>query len=78
MPRKKQLSFEDGIKQLENIVESLESDEVNLEESLNLYKSGIELLYQCSEILDRAEQQIVILQKDLDGKFVQKPFLNEM
>ena len=36
-------SFENSIKQLEEIVEKIESGGANLEESISLYEKGIEL-----------------------------------
>jgi len=40
---KERLSFEDALKQLESIVEQLESQEITLEDSVNLYEKGMKL-----------------------------------
>ena len=45
MPRKKAetVSFEEGLKRLETIVEQLEGGELSLDETVALYKEGMEL-----------------------------------
>lgn len=52
-------TFEEAMKQLEEIVRKLEQGDVPLEESINLYKQGMELSAQCSTKLQEAEKQLV-------------------
>ena len=47
----KNLSFEDNLKKLEEVVDQLESGEVDLEKSVELYERGIELKKICEEKL---------------------------
>jgi len=54
----KKNSFETSITELEKIVERLESGEVTLDESIELYQKGIKLSELCNSILDNAKQQI--------------------
>ena len=54
----KNLTFEDNLKKLENIVDQLESGDVDLEKSVELYKKGIDLKKICEEKLKKAELQI--------------------
>ena len=54
----KEMSFEDNIKKLEEIVDKLASGEVDLEKSLEYYKQGMELKKICEEKLKKAELQI--------------------
>lgn len=54
----KELSFEEALEQLENIVRRLENEEVSLEESVNLYERGMKLSKYCTETLENAEQRI--------------------
>ena len=56
------LSFERALSELEGIVAAMESGQMPLQESLDAYKRGMELLRQCRETLDAAEQQIRILE----------------
>ena len=55
---KKKQNFEKAIEELENIVEKLESGEINLEESIELYEKGIELKNYCQEKLKEVETKI--------------------
>ena len=52
------LSFESSLKQLEEIVSQLESGNVDLEKSVELYKQGIELKNICEEKLKKVKLQI--------------------
>lgn len=54
-------SFEAALKELEAIVQQLESGGAPLEASLLAYERGAELLKYCQETLDQAEQKIRIL-----------------
>lgn len=77
MPRKKRLTFEESLERLEELVNILENGDISLEESLNYYKEGIELSSFCSKELEEAEKQVIMLQKNAEGKFVEKPFFIE-
>ncbi len=70
-------SFEEGIKRVENIIEALQSGEVSLEESIKLYRDGVEILDYCSNKLNDAERQVKILQKSTEGQFKQEPFVEK-
>ena len=54
----KELSFEDSLKKLEEIVNQLESGDVDLEKSVELYKKGMDLKKICEEKLKKVELQI--------------------
>ena len=53
--------FEDSIKELEKIVESLEKGDCGLSESLDLFEKGIKLSKECSDMLDKAEKRVSVL-----------------
>lgn len=53
--------FEDGIKELENIIEKLDSNDLNLEDSLHNFEKGIILYNNLSKILNEAEGKIKII-----------------
>jgi exodeoxyribonuclease VII small subunit len=61
-------SFEQSLKRLEEIVESLESGTVPLEEALDLYEEGVKIAKECLDKLSRAEVRLKHLMKDIDGK----------
>ncbi|MGR6836397.1 exodeoxyribonuclease VII small subunit [Syntrophomonas erecta] len=62
-----ELKFEEALKQLEAIVERLESGELALEESITLYEKGIALSMACQKQLKQAEGKIQRLTKNLNG-----------
>lgn len=60
----KNQSFEDKMKRIDEIVAKLDSDDITLEESLNLYKEGVTLTKECDDILKNAQLNIEELTKD--------------
>ncbi len=61
-------SFENALKQLEEVVQRLEKGELPLEESLKLYEEGIRLSRLCHAKLEEAEGKIELLMKDARGE----------
>ena len=47
MTKNKELSFEENLKELEEIVEKLESGDIDLEKSVKLYEKGMILKKNC-------------------------------
>ena len=74
MPAKKNITFEDAVKRLEEIVRMLEGGTAPLDESLTLFEEGVSLVKFCNEKLDGAEQKVKILQKDENGELAEAPF----
>lgn len=58
----KKPSFESAMADLERLVADMESGKLTLEESLEAYKRGAELLAFCRERLDDAQQQVRVLE----------------
>ena len=67
-------TFEQKLGRLEQIVAALETGDAPLADSLALFTEGTTLIAQCSDELDRAEQQVVKLMKGPDGAPVELPF----
>lgn len=63
MARKKleNLSFEESLKELEQIVQNLEAGELSLEEAMNFFERGLNLSQLSQEKLQDAEQKIQML-----------------
>ena len=59
-------AFEASLAELEQIVQRLESGELGLEESLQVYEKGIGLSKQCKDALSAAELKINELSQELD------------
>lgn len=64
------MSFEDALRQLEDILVMLESGELELEQSLRLFQSGMELSVYCQQLLKEAEGRIQKLVQKPDGELV--------
>ncbi|QDZ08471.1 exodeoxyribonuclease VII small subunit [Sphingomonas panacisoli] len=62
------LSFEDALKRLEEIVHKLETGEAKLGEALDLYEEGTRLRQQCSARLDAAQARIEAIRLGPDGR----------
>ncbi len=55
------LSFEDALKRLTELVEQLESGQMQLEESVAAFEEGVKLSRRCEALLDGAEKKLQIL-----------------
>ena len=62
----KELKFEDQMKKLEQIVEKLESNDVDLDDSISLYEEGLKLSKSLKEQLNKFEKKINELNKNDD------------
>ena len=56
--KKEELSFEDKIKLLEEIVKDLESGEVPLEEAITKYTDAMKLAKECSDKLSEISEKV--------------------
>ena len=67
-------TFEASLEALEQIVRQLESGDLPLEKSLELFEQGIRLSRECQERLSQAERRIEILLRDNQGRPVVSTF----
>jgi len=70
-------SFEEALRELEQILTEIEGGEVGLEESLAKYERGNFLIQHCRGVLAQAEKQIELLSKAPDGSLVSEPMDEE-
>ena len=70
---KKAVDFEQQLAALEGLVNSLESGELSLEESLKSFEQGIKVARDCQAALKSAEQKVEILMRQGD-ELVSQPF----
>ncbi len=61
------LSFEEAMEQLENIISKLEEGNLNLDESLTSFQKGISLYKHCNGILNNIDGEIKLILKKEDG-----------
>ena len=74
MNEKTELSFEEALARLEEIVALLDSGNAPLDKSLALFEEGAGLVKLCSAKLDNVEQRVKILVADKDGEINENDF----
>jgi exodeoxyribonuclease VII small subunit len=70
-------SFEVALKRLEEVLDSLEHGDLNLEESVKAFEEGVALVRLCHGRLDEVERRVELLLKDEAGRFMTKTFPEE-
>ena len=65
-------SFEEAIKQLEEITRQLEKGSLSLNDSVQAYEKGIQLSKMCAEILKKAERKLESIESNGEGKLEHK------
>jgi exodeoxyribonuclease VII small subunit len=68
------LTFEECLARLEQIVAALEGGNLPLEESLKVFEEGVALARRCGRYLEEAERRIEVLAKDETGTATLRPF----
>jgi exodeoxyribonuclease VII small subunit len=64
-PSDSALSFEQAMQELDGLVRRIESGELSLEDSVQAYQRGAELVKHCRETLNRVEQRVAVLEADM-------------
>lgn len=59
-----ELTYEQAVKRLEEIVNLLEKNEATLDESMKLFEEGTNLAAFCNKKLSEAKQKITIVSKE--------------
>jgi exodeoxyribonuclease VII small subunit len=62
-------TFEDALRDLEGIVEKLETGDLSLEEALGAFEQGVSLVRYLEETLTAVEKRIEVLTRDQSGEF---------
>lgn len=63
-----EMSFEQAMSELEQVVSQLESGDVALEDSIRLYERGAALKARCAKKLAEAEEKVAAITLDESGK----------
>ena len=74
---KENMTFEQSMQRLEQIVRTLERGDAQLDESLKLFQEGTELVRSCGKLLDEAELQVKKVMTAADGSPVLEDFADE-
>lgn len=72
------MSYEEAIKELEDILEDLEREDITLEDSLKKFKRGVALYNYCNGILKDMEGEVKILLEDDEGNMTEEDFQMEV
>jgi exodeoxyribonuclease VII small subunit len=67
-------TFEENVKELEEILQQLEHGELPLETALAKFEAGMGLIRLCNQQLDAVDHKVEMLLRDEAGNFVTKPF----
>lgn len=70
----KKKTFEESMKQLEDIVEALEDGDLSLEDALKKFEEGVALSRFCLQKLDETEKKVAVLLREPDGRLKETPF----
>lgn len=65
-------SYEDNLNKLKDILENLESDDLNLEESMKSYEMGVKLINKMYKTLDSYNGKITAIADGAEKRFVKK------
>lgn len=72
------MPFEDALKKLESIVDTMESEDLPLETLLAKYEEGTQMARTCQEKLAEAEIKIQQLERNAAGELKIKPASTEL
>lgn len=67
-------TFEDNLKELEDIATKLENGNLNLDEAIEEFEKGMKLSKECTKKLDEAEKRINILVESENGDVIEEKF----
>ena len=61
-------NIEENFKELDELLEKMQDEEVSLDESFEMYKKGIEIVKDSNEQIDKIEKQIEVLEEESDDE----------
>lgn len=71
----KKLTFEEAITRLEETVAKLEDSKGSLDDTVKLYEEGVRLASYCNEMIEKAQQKIMVL-SEKGGEIKEEDFAN--
>lgn len=75
--KKNNLTFEESMQRLEQIIRAMERGDVPLEESLKLFQEGTQLVASCEKLLEDAQLQVKMVLTAADGTPVLEDFADD-
>ena len=73
---KKNTTFEDKMRRLEEIVRAMEQGDVPLENAMKLFQEGTSLIRDCGKLLDNAELEVKKVIIQTDGSYTEEDFID--
>lgn len=67
------MTYEQAVKELEEILSKLDSSETNLDDAIKLFEKSVELSKICFDKIKTTEGKVEIIKKELEGITI-KPF----
>lgn len=68
------MSFEDALEELTNLVRQLDSDQANLTEAIGSFERGVELKNHCEKKLKEAKLKVEKIAKNTGGEIMRQEF----
>lgn len=73
-PKHPEITFEQAMERLDEIVSAMESDRMPLDEMVSSYEEGTQLLQLCTQRIDKARQRIEVISLKAGGEAELTPF----
>ncbi len=73
----RKMTFEQAMQRLEQIVRAMERGDAALEESLDLFQEGTQLVNHCAKLLENARLQVKQVMSGPDGQPILEDFADE-
>jgi exodeoxyribonuclease VII small subunit len=71
------MSYETAMQELKKLSHQLESGELTLDESLEVYAKAVELIKLCNKKLQDTQKQMTVLIESFEGEMKEVPFKEE-
>ena len=72
-PKPEDVSYEDAVERIEELIDAIESGEIGLDESLTAFEEGMSLIKVCRARLEKAEQRVAELLAEDDTTDADSP-----
>ena len=73
----KNMTYENAMAELKKLSDELESGELTLDESLEVYAKAVELIKICNKKLQDTQKQMTVLIGNFEGEMKEVPFNEE-
>ncbi len=61
-----ELSLEQAMEKLEEIIMTMENSDISLDDSLKCYETGLKLAQKCKDSIDRVQKKIIELSPEVE------------